>query len=220
MQLLPFYMVCDESGSMAGEPIDSINDSLPDLHREISRSPALSDKTRFGLVGFSEDARVLLPLSDLSDLESIPGLQAEDMTNFGAVFRLLRGCIESDVRRLKDEGHTVFRPVVFFLSDGLPTDSGWEAAHTELLSPDFPARPHIIAFGIGDCDAETIRKVATFTAFIQQDDSVSPAKALREFATAMTKSMVQSVRHSPGDRAGLVVPDTVPGFKVLSLDVM
>lgn len=30
-QILPFYLVCDESASMSGEPIDAINQALPEL---------------------------------------------------------------------------------------------------------------------------------------------------------------------------------------------
>lgn len=33
-QILPFYLVCDESYSMAGNPLQEINDQLPpDRHR-------------------------------------------------------------------------------------------------------------------------------------------------------------------------------------------
>lgn len=32
-QVLPFYLVCDESSSMSGPPIQAINDSLPEIAR-------------------------------------------------------------------------------------------------------------------------------------------------------------------------------------------
>ncbi|MFE1507028.1 VWA domain-containing protein [Streptomyces sp. NPDC058726] len=219
MQLLPFYMVCDESGSMAGGGVDAINAALPALHQEISTNPSVADKTRFALIGFSTQASVLQPLADLSELTQLPSLSAGGVTSFGAAFRLLKDTIEKDVAALKGEGHDVYRPVVFFLSDGIPTDEGWRTALNELNA--FRYAPKIIAFGINDADTATITEVANFKAFIQQNDSISPAVALREFASSLTRSIVSSATSMAaqgGDGFQLQVDEQVPGFTSLSLD--
>ncbi|MEU9589290.1 VWA domain-containing protein [Streptomyces sp. NPDC048219] len=219
MQLLPFYMVCDESGSMTGTGVDAINSALPDLHHEISTNPSVADKTRFALIGFSTQASVLQPLADLSELTQLPSLSAGGVTSFGAAFRLLKDTIEKDVTALKADGHDVYRPVVFFLSDGIPTDEGWRTALADLNA--FRYAPKIIAFGISDADAATITEVANFKAFLQQNDSISPAVALREFASSLTRSIVSSAT-SMADQGGagfqLQVDEQVPGFTSLSLD--
>ncbi|MBL3669684.1 VWA domain-containing protein [Streptomyces sp. M2CJ-2] len=219
MQLLPFYLVCDESGSMAGDGVDTINSALPDLHHEISTNPSVADKTRFALIGFSTQASVLQQLTDLSELTQLPSLSAGGVTSFGAAFRLLKDTIEKDVAALKAEGHDVYRPVVFFLSDGIPTDEGWRSALDDLNA--FRYAPKIIAFGISDADAATITEVANFKAFIQQDDSITPAVALREFASSLTRSIVSSATSMAaqgGEGFQLQVDEQVPGFTSLSLD--
>ncbi|MGW5089044.1 vWA domain-containing protein [Streptomyces coelicoflavus] len=219
MQLLPFYMVCDESGSMAGGGVDAINAALPDLHQEISTNPSVADKTRFALIGFSTQASVLQPLADLSELTQLPSLSAGGVTSFGAAFRLLKDTIEKDVAALKADGHDVYRPVVFFLSDGIPTDEGWRTELKELNA--FRYAPKIIAFGISDADAATITEVANFKAFLEQNDSISPAVALREFASSLTRSIVRSATSMSaqgGDGFQLQVDEQVPGFTSLSLD--
>ncbi|MFD5001956.1 VWA domain-containing protein [Streptomyces mutabilis] len=219
MQLLPFYMVCDESGSMAGGGVDAINSALPDLHHEISTNPSVADKTRFALIGFSTQASVLQPLADLSELTQLPSLSAGGVTSFGAAFRLLKDTIEKDVTALKADGHDVYRPVVFFLSDGIPTDEGWRTELKELNA--FRYAPKIIAFGISDADAATITEVANFKAFLQQNDSISPAVALREFASSLTRSIVSSATSMSaqgGEGFQLQVDEQVPGFTSLSLD--
>lgn len=218
MQILPFYLVCDESGSMAGEPLNSINSALPDLHREISTNPTIADKTRFCLIGFSDEAKVLQPLVDLSDISELPLLEASGLTSYGAAFRTLSQCIEADVNRLKSEGHEVYRPVVFFLSDGVPTDR-WLGEHKALTNARY--RPNIIAFGIGEADERTIGAVANFRAFMQKDSNVSAAQALREFAASLTRSIVRSAASlgtKPGGGFNLVIEEEVPGFTTVSLD--
>ena len=228
MQILPFYLLCDQSFSMKGEKIETLNHALPDLHHEISVNPKVADKAHFGVIGFDNSAAVLLELSDLSDVAEMPELLAEGTTNYTAAFDLLHDTIEKDVRRLKNFRHTVLRPVVFFLSDGMPTaadgnkdvTSSWTAAYDALVSPDFPAHPNIIAFGIGECDAEIVRYVATFKAFIQdKDGAISPADALREFAGSLSRSIVRSVsRNDVLADPRLYVNDTIPGFTSLPLD--
>ena len=95
-QVLPFYLVCDESASMSGPPLDAINASLPEIHSEIGANPVVADKTRFCLIGFSDTAQVLLPLSDLSAIFFDPGLAGgrRDQLQLG-----LRPALRHDRRR-------------------------------------------------------------------------------------------------------------------------
>lgn len=218
MQILPFYLVCDESASMT-DNLHILNDALPELHNEISTNPTIADKTRFALIGFSTDAKILQPVVDLSEIDSLPALRAGGMTSFGNVFRVLKRAIETDVAALKGQGHDVYRPVVFFLSDGVPTDTDWKQAYQELTAAPF--HPHIIAFGIGDADRAIIGDVATVKAFMQADSGTSPAAALREFASSLTRSIVRSVSGmsaATGQGFELQVDDTIPGFTAVSLD--
>lgn len=218
-QILPFYLVCDESVSMHPDGIKSINEALPDLHGEISTNPSVADKTRFSMIGFSDEAEVLLDLVDLSDVESMPGVMAKSGTSFSSAFNLLRTQIASDVKMLKDDGHRVYRPVVFFMSDGNPTDdeSVWRSALDGLLASE--TRPNIVAFGVTtQVDERVIAQVGTFKAFAA-DGTLSPAQALREFATALTKSIIASGTSVDTDGNLTVrVPDEVEGFTALKVD--
>jgi uncharacterized protein YegL len=221
-QILPFYLLCDESGSMAGDPLDAINKSLPELHMEIGSNPVVSDKTRFCLMGFSDVAEVLLPLSDLSTVSSMPSLQPSGGTDYTSAFAALRQTIDTDVAALKAQGHSVYRPAVFFLSDGYPNDNGWHTTYNALIDPAWKAHPHILAFGFGDADATTIQQVATAKAFIANGD-LGPAQALREFANSLIKSIVSSGTVSASDPnagAKLVMPNEVPGFTTLDADTI
>jgi len=216
-QILPFYLVCDESGSMDGPPVQAINDSLPKLHAEIGSNPVVADKTKFCLIGFNHSAQVLLPLSDLSAVGSIPGLQASGGTDYTSAFDLLYDTISSDVQQLKANGDQVYRPAVFFLSDGQPGDN-WSASYQRLTDPNWPLHPNIMAFGFGGVDAATLQQVATVRAFIA-DGSMGPDAALREFAKSLTNSIVNSgSRPTENGALTLSVPDNVPGFTALPAD--
>jgi uncharacterized protein YegL len=216
-QVLPFYLLCDESSSMSGVPVQAINDSLPKLHTEIGSNPVVADKTRFCLIGFNHQAQVLLPLSDLSSVSSIPGLQADGGTDYSSAFDLLYNTITSDVAQLKANGDQVYRPAVFFLSDGQPGDD-WSVAYQRLTDHSWPLHPNILAFGFGSVHAATLQQVATVRAYIT-DGSMGPDAALREFATSLIQSIVNSYsKPASGGALTLSVPDQVPGFTALPAD--
>lgn len=220
-QVLPFYLVCDESRSMEGPPIEAINRSLPQLHREIGSNPVVADKTRFCVIGFSHEAEVLLPLSDLSEVTAIPALEASDGTNYGAAFNLLHDTIEHDVAALKADQHQVLRPAVFFLSDGRPDDvAEWPAAHRRVTDTSWGLHPNIVAFGFGDADPSTMQQVANVRAFLA-DDTFGPAEVLGEFAQSLTRSITMSSSSMRRDGGlNLVMPDTVPGFTTIESDII
>jgi uncharacterized protein YegL len=218
-QILPFYLVCDESGSMKGAPLRAVNESLPDLHVEIGSNPVVADKTRFCVIGFGGSARMVLPLSDLSAVPAMPVLGYHTGgTSYGAAFQLLYDTIADDVRQLKAAGNQVYRPAVFFLSDGRPTDKRWQTSYARIADSDWPLRPNILAFGFGRADPATLQRVATVRAFISEK-GIGPAVALREFAKSLIQSIVDSGSRSGADGSlVLAVPDNVPGFTVLPAD--
>ncbi|REE97468.1 sigma-70 family RNA polymerase sigma factor [Thermomonospora umbrina] len=219
----PFYLVCDESASMASEGgIDTVNAALRELHEEISRHPVVAEKTRFGLIGFSNDAHVRLPLSDLGAVTSMPTLTASGATAYGRVFALLRETITRDVAALKAESRRVMRPAVFLLTAGMPTDGyGWTDAYRQLTDPGWASRPHIVAFGINTANTANtaiIRQVATIQGFIA-DGSLRPAEAISEFVRALTRSVIDS-GPSIGPQGGtLSLPqDGVRGFNAIATE--
>ena len=218
-QILPFYLVCDESGSMKGEPLKAVNASLPELHVEIGSNPVVADKTRFCVIGFSGTARMVLPLSDLSAVSSMPTLGYHTGgTGYGAAFTMLHDAITEDVRQLKANGDQVYRPAVFFLSDGKPTDKKWQASYQRVIDPAWSLRPNILAFGFGRADPATLQHVATVKAYIAEK-GMGPAAALREFARSLIQSIVNSGSRSAADGSlVLAVPDEIPGFTALAAD--
>lgn len=215
--VLPFYILCDESGSMdANGGIDAVNKGLPELHAAIAGDPLVSDKCRIGLITFSDIAEELLPLSNLSDVQAMPGCAAKGMTNYGEAFNLLRVVISRDISNMKSQGIQVYRPAVFFITDGEPTDD-WEANHRALTDKNVnPQAPHIIAFGVAGANPAVIGKIGTKAAFIA-NQGVDPGNALKEILKSLTNTIVNS---SSSSSPTLMVQQAPPGTTAVPLDTM
>lgn len=216
-QVLPFYLVCEESDSMSGASVAAVNQSLQELHMEIGSNPMLADRVRFCLIGYSDEARVLQSLVDLSSVSSLPGLHASGGVSYAPAFDLLRETIASDVAALRSQGNLTYRPAVFFMTASQPTDD-WASSFQRLTDPGWRLNPNILAFGFGNAGKETLEQIATVKAFVG-DGSVGPNQALREFAQQLIQSIVNSgARPAVGGGLTLVIPHNVPGFTSLPPD--
>jgi uncharacterized protein YegL len=112
----------------------------------------------------------------------------------------------------------VNRPAVFLLTDGAPNrGDGWEPIHSSLVSEGFKQRPNILAFGIGQADAEVIRRVATRPEFaFVAAVGVDTGRAIAEFIKTLTQSVIQSGQALATGQATLLV-EKPAGF--ISLDI-
>ena len=159
--ITPFYLVCDESQSMEGAKLDACNTALSNIHAAVAADHIVNDKIRIGVISFSDTAQVLLPLSKMTDVVDFSGLVVKGGTNYGNAFTCLKNTIQTDMVDLQKSGAKMCRPIVFFISDGEPTDTNWKAAHAQVADKTWPFSPHIISFGLSGAQADTIREVAT-----------------------------------------------------------
>ena len=216
--LLPAYVLADESASM-GPYHDELSGGLISLCEGLRAEPMVAAKLRLAVLGFSEDVQVRLAVADMRTETTVPQVFIRGLTNYGAVFDDLLYRIPADVRWLRSEGYKVHRPVVFFLSDGQPTDGDhWRHAHAQLVDRTHtPTAPNIIACGIGDAEPATMVEVATRPefAFVARPGT-DIGRAISEFFHALTTSLVAS-GHALGSTAPTLVVNRPDQF-TLAID--
>lgn len=201
-KVVPIYFVPDESGSMASV-VEELNQGLRALLDAMHQETMTAAMVRFSIIGFSDDIYEHLRLADLGKLETMPTLGAHAQTSYVSIFEDLRRRIDEDVNHLRSEGYLVFRPAVFFLTDGVPNPAGqpWERALGELVGEGFKYRPNILAFGVGDAAPEVIRRVASRKeyAFIAAK-GVDTGTAIAKFSRELTRTiMVTAGRMASGN---------------------
>ncbi|MFR9800165.1 vWA domain-containing protein [Streptomyces sp. MS06] len=190
--LLPTYVVADESASM-GPYVGDLQGGVTSLCEGLRAEPMIAAKLRLAVLGFSDDVQVRLAVADMRTEVSVPRVEIRGMTGYRAVFDDMVQRIPSDVQWLRGEGYKVHRPVVFFLSDGQPSDgTDWHAPHAALTDRGrTPTAPNIIACGIGDAQAQTMVDVATRPEFaFVAKPGTDIGKAVAEFFQSLTASLV------------------------------
>ncbi|MBO3737810.1 vWA domain-containing protein [Actinoplanes flavus] len=222
--VLPFYIVVDVSLSMSvpqggdKSAIQAANEILPTVIDGIEASPTLGDVVRLGAVDFSDDARVVLRLDDVRNVNPIPQFTVRGATSYAAAFRLLRQEIEKDYAQLRGDNYKAYRPAVFFITDGEPTDDQADivAAYNDLTDPSFKLRPNLIPFGVGTATKDQLDQWVypkegskkPMRSYVMRDGA-DPAKAITKVAEILLSSVIASAQSvsEQGSAGGFVLDD-------------
>ena len=118
---LPVYLLLDCSGSMAGEPMEAVRQGVKALLSELRGDPQALETAYLSVITFDSRARQIMPLTELM-LFREPELSAGGATALGGALRVLIECVNKEVRRASPTQKGDWRPLVFILTDGSPTD--------------------------------------------------------------------------------------------------
>jgi uncharacterized protein YegL len=121
---LPVYLVLDCSGSMAGEPIAAMEMGLKALLSDLRNDPQALETVWLSVITFASAAEPIVPLTDIGEFDP-PDLAASGTTALGEAIDLLAERINQEVRKTTPDQKGDWKPMVFLLTDGEPTDS-WE----------------------------------------------------------------------------------------------
>lgn len=122
MRRLPIYLLLDCSGSMMGEPIAAVQTGLQNLVATLRQDPYALETAYISVITFDSEARQTVPLTELSQFNP-PTLSATGTTAMGAALTLLSERIEAEVTKTTADTKGDWKPVVFLMTDGTPTDN-------------------------------------------------------------------------------------------------
>lgn len=121
MRKLPVYLLLDTSGSMHGEPIESVRTGVQTLVSTLKQDPHALETAYLSVITFSEKANQVVPLTEIS-LFTPPAFEARGVTSMGAALELLAERISVEVSKTTMEIKGDWKPIVFLMTDGESTD--------------------------------------------------------------------------------------------------
>lgn len=123
----PCVLVLDCSGSMRGEPIKQLNAGLAALEKELKEDIDASARVQLLIVkAFGKDEiKIESNWTDAMNFTA-PTMEAGGLTPLGKAMETALQKIEEQKCLYDSCGVTSKRPWIFLISDGEPTDYGWE----------------------------------------------------------------------------------------------
>ncbi len=153
----PVILLCDTSRSMSGEPIEALNTGLAAFQKDVYKDELASLRVEVALVTFG-------PVRFTQDFVTIdsftpPRLTANGVTPMGKAIEYALDLLEQRKETYKTNGVQYYRPWVFLVTDGAPTDS-WENAAFRIREAEAQSRMLFFAVGVEGADMMKLRQIA------------------------------------------------------------
>lgn len=207
---LPVYILADVSGSMQGTPIESVKSGIRQLHRDLMSDPQAIESAYLSVITFADAAQQVVPLVEVAQFVP-PEFVASGPTNLGDALRMLLDSFDHELVRTTADQKGDWRPLVFLLTDGAPTDTEWPG-YAQQLRERRPA--NIIAVACGDQADTNALKQITETVIQMRDMSPDAFRAFFKFVSASVKQTSAKVG-AVAEGGGIQLPPPPPGITIV-----
>ena len=202
----PCLLLLDVSGSMQGAPIEELNNGLVTFRDELQADPMASKRVEVATITFGpvEVQHEFLSASMYAPTHLTP----QGDTPMGAAITQGIELVRQRKELYRQNGIAFFRPWIFLITDGAPTDSWREAANAVHRGEESKAFA-FFAVGVQNADLNVLKQIAT-----REPLSLSGLR-FRELFVWLSNSMKSVSRSTPGTEVPIVNPTAPGGWAVV-----
>jgi uncharacterized protein YegL len=155
----PVVLVLDTSGSMQGAPIRALNEGIKTFQQDVMRDTQAMLSVETAIVTFGNGG--VQTVQDFIGIDQFtpPTLEAGDLTPMGEAIELALDLVEDRKTVYKSHGIQYYRPWVFLITDGAPTDQ-WLNAARRVQQAEVENRLLFFSVGVQGADMTKLKQIS------------------------------------------------------------
>ena len=189
------HMACvlllDTSGSMYGAPINSLNQALQDFKYKLSMDEMAKKRVDVCIIEFNNTANLVQWFTPISQMPVVQ-LQANGLTAMGEGIVMAIDMIKDRNRFYNSLGTPAYKPWIFMITDGEPTDDISEAIRRihEEESKGAHGKLKFFALGVQGYDKNTLFRLTNRVMELRDTDFSGIFNWMSESMAAISVSRV------------------------------
>jgi uncharacterized protein YegL len=195
----PCLLLLDTSSSMAGEAIAELNAGLQSFKRDLQSDELAMQRVELAIITFGP-VQIHAEFRTADGFEP-PLLHANGDTPMGAAIMRGLDMLESRKKDYKQAGISYFRPWVFLITDGGPTDE-WRTAAQRVHAGEQTKAFSFFAVGVHGANMQTLGQICSAS---RQPLSLNGLRFCELFKW-LSSSLGGVAKSRPGDRVALPTP--------------
>jgi uncharacterized protein YegL len=205
MRRLPIFLLIDVSESMVGVNHYKLEEGLQTITTTLRQDPYALETAFLSVIVFAGRARTIVPLTDIATFYP-PELPIGGGTSLGVALNHLMDEIDKSVKRSSDNQKGDWKPIIFLLTDGHPTDKVNEAI--DRWNKFYSKNASIIAISIGDGADNTLLKQITEEIIIFDHSKPDAFSKLINWVSDSIRSQSRTVNEGKNSKVSLSKDDS------------
>jgi uncharacterized protein YegL len=195
---VPCVLLLDASGSMNGAPISELNAGLVTLKDTLGADALAAKRAEIAVVRFGGSVDLVQDFVTADHFQP-PVLNASGDTPMGQAIDRGIDLVAERKQTYKSHGIAYYRPWIFLITDGGPTDS-WQGAADRVRQGENDKSFAFFAIGVENARFDRLQQIAT------REPLKLKGLQFRDLFVWLSQSLQSVSRSSPGDKVALAAP--------------
>lgn len=198
--VLPLYVLIDNSASM-GARRREISEAILGILDDLAWDVLFADNARISIITFNDRPTILVPLTDLTSISTIPEISFGGLAQIGPLIGRLGRIVSSDQAYLRSRAVRVMRPIAVMLTDGF-VDQSLVEFRSAIREFARRSRLRMFVLALPGTNVEAFSEIPDWSIA-----RIQSAGALKDVFKFLSASMARSALVDESTRSSLDLPE-------------